>query len=84
MPPNKKPWWLEPNPGIRQAYVAQDESGTPMVRQSLRTADGRVCYLKMTPAEAASLIADLEDAIKDVRSGLWGTDTPTDYPEPRF
>lgn len=82
MPPNKKPWWLEPSRGPRQAYAAPTTDGTPMIRQSLRTADGRVCYLEMTPAEAASLIADLDESIKAIGSGLFGT--AIEYPEARF
>lgn len=79
---SKKPWWLEPNTQGRQAYPVVNTEGLPLIRQRLRTQDGRALYLDMTPDEASSLIADLTTARDNVLGKLDGR--TVEYPEARF
>ena len=78
---SKKPLRVGPGQGSRQAYVVLVDKGRPVVRQSLRTDDGRVVWFDMTPEEAHSLRADLHRAVRDIASGGWDD---ADHPEARF
>ena len=78
---HKKPWKVLPNQGPRQAYMTFDDEGRPVVRQSLRTEDGRVLWFDMTPDETSILIRDLESARMDVVAEHGDCDR---YPDTRF
>ncbi len=79
----KKPLWLRPSAYERQSYVVTNDKGLPMVRQSMRTDDGRVVYLELTPDEVVRLIRDLESARMDAVAYNWANGAST-YPDARF
>jgi hypothetical protein len=60
-----------------------DEQGCPMVRQSMRTPDGRVVYLEMTPDEVSSLVHDLQAARDEALSETYAPNG-MEYREARF
>lgn len=74
---------VQPNQGPKQAYVVTDAEGRPMVRQSMRTEDGRLVYFDMTPGEARSLASDLVLAAEDAMYEPLDITVP-DYPDARF